>query len=148
MLYISIADPLPYFPYYILTYVPFGFVPLVLVIRAHSPLYDRLYHGIVHVSYSMYDSIFSSNIRACASVHSHTIIRNVCVYASASICVHASATILAHTSVCQCVSSCASKSICAHAPAIICARGGCSACISVFMSNSICYLKFYIFLPC
>ena len=101
---IRIADTLSYLPYYVRTYVPYGFLPPIIVIRVHSAMYNRLYRGIFRGRDSVHARTFSRNIWASASVQAHTISRNVCARASTIIHSRASTSILAHTSACLCVS--------------------------------------------
>ena len=103
MLGIIIYDPLPYFPYYVCTYVSYGFVHLLLFIHVSSAKYDHLYHRIVRGCDFVQSNTFSRNIWSRDSVHARNVSRNI--YARASVIIHARtfASILAHTSACLCV---------------------------------------------
>ena len=133
---ISIADPLPYLPYYAHTYVPYGFVPRVLVIYVCSDTYSRIYHGIVRGCDSVHACTFSRNMHAHAYAHARNINRNLRTSASKIICARASVSILAHTSSCLCVCEQASVSIFARVPTSIHAHSGCSACLYIILSNN------------
>ena len=134
-----IVDPILYLPYYIRNYVLFGLVPPVLIIHIRSPSYDFIYCVNTRGRASVHSRTSSRNIRVNASVHtrtlsrnSHTISRNVCAHASASIRARASMCILARTSMCMFVLS--------RASAGIRSRGAFSTCLSVIMSNTNVYI--------
>ena len=79
---IRIADPLPYLPYYVCTYILYRFVPPILAIRVHFATYDRLYLGFVRGRDYMRAYNVSRYIRAYSSLRSYNISRNVraCAY--------------------------------------------------------------------
>ena len=119
------------------TYVPYGFVPPVLVMHIRSERYGRLYHGIVCGCYSLDTVTFSRNIQARDFINSRTISRNTHARASTIIRTHTSARILARTSMCLCVHARASYSIRARAPVSICSRGGCAVWMYVVLPNTL-----------
>ena len=99
---IIIVYPLLYPPYYVRTYVPYGFLSPVLFICVHSSTYDRIYRGIIHGRDSAHARTFSISILVRASVHACNISRNVRACASTIIRAHVYSSILARTSVCPC----------------------------------------------
>ena len=103
------------FPWCVRTYVPFGFVPPVLVIRVHYPLYDHLYHVKIRGCTSMYAYIFSGNIRACASMYTCTLSINTRTFIR-NIRTRASTSVLARNSVCLFFHVFASAIICTRSP--------------------------------
>ena len=134
---VIIAYPLPYLSLNVCIYVPYGFVPPVLVIRVRSFMYDRIYRGIVCGHDSVHALTFSRSICARSSIHARIISRNVHARFSAIIHAYVSVIILDHTPACLCVHAWAPASICAHDPTSIRVHSGCSACMSVVMSNNL-----------
>ena len=80
---IIIADPLSYPPYYVCTYVPYGLVPLILVIHVHYSKYKRFYLGFICGYDYVHACTFIRNIWAHSSIHAHILSINICACACA-----------------------------------------------------------------